>query len=191
MYIYIYICICKYGYYIFYFGLPWWFSSKESACTAGDGLIPGSGRSPGGGNDNPLWYSCLGNPMDRGAWWAIAHEVTKSWTDPSDWAHTRAYVLLNLLTFYTNPLSSVGPYLVMVALDLMTPWKCLEVILDFSLQSHPPYLLTASTDHIFLFIFSLRIFSLFIYLFGCVRSSRGHAGSLLWCRARLLWHWHL
>ena len=35
------------------------------------GLIPGSGRSPGGGHDNPLQYSCLENPMDRGAWWAI------------------------------------------------------------------------------------------------------------------------
>ena len=44
------------------------------------GLIPGSGRSPGGGNDNPLQYSCLGNPMDRGAWWATVHRVTKSGT---------------------------------------------------------------------------------------------------------------
>ena len=43
--------------------------SKESACNAGDpGSIPGSGRSPGEGNDNPLQYSCLKNPMDRGAW---------------------------------------------------------------------------------------------------------------------------
>ena len=42
---------------------------KESACNAGDlGLISGSGRSPGEGNDYPLQYSCLGNPMDRGAW---------------------------------------------------------------------------------------------------------------------------
>ena len=45
---------------------------KESACNAGDagdmGLIPGLGRSPGGGHGNPLQYSCLGNPMDRGAW---------------------------------------------------------------------------------------------------------------------------
>ena len=41
------------------------------------GLIPGSGRSPGGGNDNPLQYSCLGNPMDGGAWLAIVHRVTK------------------------------------------------------------------------------------------------------------------
>ena len=45
---------------------------KESACSAGDlGLIPGSGRSPGDGNGNPLQYSCLGNPRDRGAWQVI------------------------------------------------------------------------------------------------------------------------
>ena len=43
-------------------------------------LIPVSGRSPGGGNGNPLQYSCLGNPMDRGAWWATVQGVTKSWT---------------------------------------------------------------------------------------------------------------
>ena len=41
------------------------------------GSIPGSGRSPGEGNDNPLQYSCLGNPMDRGAWWATVRGVTK------------------------------------------------------------------------------------------------------------------
>ena len=47
---------------------------KESACSAGDlGLIPRLGRSPGEGNDNPLQYSCLGNPMDRGAWPATVH----------------------------------------------------------------------------------------------------------------------
>ena len=51
--------------------LPWWLSSKESACNAGDpGSIPGLGRSPGEGNGDPLQYSCLENPMDRGAWWA-------------------------------------------------------------------------------------------------------------------------
>ena len=49
---------------------------KESAFNAGDpGLIPGSGRSPGEGNDNPFQYSCLGNPMDSGAWQAIVHGV--------------------------------------------------------------------------------------------------------------------
>ena len=53
-------------------GLPWWLSSKESACNAGDagdvGSIPGLGRSPGGGYSNPLEYFCLENPMDGGAW---------------------------------------------------------------------------------------------------------------------------
>ena len=44
------------------------------------GLIPGSKRSPGEGNGNPLQYSCLGNPMDKGAWWATVHEVTKNRT---------------------------------------------------------------------------------------------------------------
>ena len=47
---------------------------KASACNAGDlGSIPGSGRSPGGGNGNPLQFSCLENPMDGGAWWALVH----------------------------------------------------------------------------------------------------------------------
>ena len=49
-------------------------ASKESACNAGDlGSIPGSGRCPGEGNGNPVQYSCLENPMDRGAWQAIVH----------------------------------------------------------------------------------------------------------------------
>ena len=51
---------------------------KNLIVNAGDvGLIPGMGRSPGEGNGNPLQYSSLGNPMDRGAWQAIAHGVTK------------------------------------------------------------------------------------------------------------------
>jgi len=52
---------------------------KESACSAGDpGSIPGSGRSPGEGNGNPLQYPYLENLMDRGAWWAAVHGVAKS-----------------------------------------------------------------------------------------------------------------
>ena len=59
-------------------GLPRWHSGKESACNSGDaGLIPGSGRSPGGRHGNPLQYSCLENPMDRGAWWATVHAVQR------------------------------------------------------------------------------------------------------------------
>ena len=52
--------------------------SKESACSAGDpGLIPGSERSPGEGYGYPLQYTCLENPLDRGAWWATVHEVAE------------------------------------------------------------------------------------------------------------------
>ena len=69
--------------------LPWWLSGEESACNAGDaGSIPGSGRSPGGGNCNLLQYSCLENPMDRGAWPATVHGVTKSQTRLSTRAGT-------------------------------------------------------------------------------------------------------
>ena len=61
---------------------------KNLPVNAGDtrdmGSIPGSGRSPGEGNGNLLWYSCLENPMDRGAWWAIVHGVAKSWTRQSE-----------------------------------------------------------------------------------------------------------
>ena len=62
-------------------GFPGSSVSKESACNAGEirdsGSIPGLGRSPRGGNVNPLQYSCLGNPMDRGAWWAAVHRVSR------------------------------------------------------------------------------------------------------------------
>ena len=55
---------------------------KNPPANAGDirdaGLIPECGRSPGGGHGNPLWYSCLEIPMDRGAWWATADRVTES-----------------------------------------------------------------------------------------------------------------
>ena len=67
-------------------GLPKWLSGRESTCQAGDeGSIPGLGRSPGERNGNPLQYSCLGNPMDRGALWAtVVHGVAKSRTQLSD-----------------------------------------------------------------------------------------------------------
>ena len=72
-------------------GFPAGASGKEAACQCSkhkrSGFdpwvrkqIPGSGRSPGGGHGNLLHYPCLENPMDRGAWWATVHTVTKSWT---------------------------------------------------------------------------------------------------------------
>ena len=70
-------------------GLPCSSFGKESACNAGDlGLIPELGRSPGGGNGNLLQYFCLENLMDRGAWQAVIHGTTKSWTRPSNYTTT-------------------------------------------------------------------------------------------------------
>ena len=64
---------------------------KNSPVNIGDvGLIPGSGRSPEEGNGSLLQYSCLGNPMDRGAWWATVHRVAKSQIRLRDWAQTHA-----------------------------------------------------------------------------------------------------
>ena len=58
---------------------------KNLPAKTGDmGSIPGLGRAPGEGNGNPLQYSCLENPMDRGAWWAAVHRVAKSQTQLSD-----------------------------------------------------------------------------------------------------------
>ena len=78
-----YICIQLYSFYniiYHYKELPWWSDSKEFACNAEDpgsapesGRFSGSGRFPGEGNGNPTQYSCLENPMDRGAWQVTAH----------------------------------------------------------------------------------------------------------------------
>ena len=76
-------------------GVSWWLSGKESTYNSGitgkSGSIPGSGRSPGGGHGNPLQDSCLENPMDRGAWQATVHRVTKSraWLK---WLSTHAHI---------------------------------------------------------------------------------------------------
>ena len=65
---------------------------KDPPANTGDaGSIPGSGRSLEEGNGNPLQYSCLGNPKDRGAWWATVCEVAKNWTPLSVHAHARAH----------------------------------------------------------------------------------------------------
>ena len=72
---------------VYLWGFPGGSVGKESTCNAWDscntqnlGSISGSGSSPGEGNGNPLQYSCLENPMDRGAWQATVHRVAKSWT---------------------------------------------------------------------------------------------------------------
>ena len=93
-------------------GFPGGSVVKESTWNAGDaedsGSIPGSGRSPGGGNGNPLWYFCLKSPMDRGAWRATGHGVAKNRTWPSDWAHlscfpTSGWILITQVLGWGTP----------------------------------------------------------------------------------------
>ena len=76
---------------LFFIALSWWLSSKEPTCQCrrhrSHSLTPGLGRFPGG-NGNPLQCFCLGNPMDRGAWWAIVYRVSKNQTWLSMHAHT-------------------------------------------------------------------------------------------------------
>ena len=78
-------------------GVSWWLFSqaygKESACNAGDlSAIPGSGRSLGEGNGNPLQYFSLENPMDSGAWWAIVHGVELDMTEQLHFCFPKKYV---------------------------------------------------------------------------------------------------
>ena len=76
-----------------FLGFPGGWDGKESACSAGGlGSIPGSGRSPGEGNSNPLQYSCLENPMDGGAWSATVHGVAKH-----NWATSLSFFLYHFL----------------------------------------------------------------------------------------------
>ena len=91
------MCVCAYVYIYTYTSFPGGSISKDSACNAGDcntgdlGLILGSRSSSGKGNGNPFQYFCLGNPMNRGAWWAIVHRVTQSQTWLSDKTTTTIY----------------------------------------------------------------------------------------------------
>ena len=80
------------------YGFPGGSVGKASACNVGDlGSIPGSGRSPGEGNGNPLQYSCRENSMDRGVWWATVHGIAKSRTRLSNF--TLTFNVLNQSAF--------------------------------------------------------------------------------------------
>ena len=70
------------------------------------GSIPGLGRSPGVGNDNPLQSSCLKNPMDRGVWWATVHRLAKNQTQLRDWAHTCTCNYLGLVSEFLQFIGS-------------------------------------------------------------------------------------
>ena len=91
---------------------------KNPPANAGDlrdaGSVSGLGRSPGEGNGNPLQYSCLGNLMDRGGWWAMVHEAPKGQTRPSDSRRARAWYLkrknskLNTYTLLPEQITSLN-----------------------------------------------------------------------------------
>ena len=109
---------------LFSFQMPSFFSLKSSIslstwaprphfplpANVGDirdvGSIPGWERSPGGGQDNPFQYSCLENPMDRGAWWATVHRVAKSWTWLRQLSMHKEPSRLNWMSLLYN---SIGP----------------------------------------------------------------------------------
>ena len=91
-----------------------WLSSKDSACQEETAvLIPGLGRSPEGGNGNPLQYCCLGNPMDSGAWQATVHGVPKE-SDMTDPLSTTIYVQVFFFRFLSiigySRILSIFPY---------------------------------------------------------------------------------
>ena len=95
--------VCVYG------SFPDGSTGKESTCSAGDvGLIPGLGRSPRGVNSNPLHYSCLRNPIDRGAWWAMVCGVAKSRTQLTDWALCLWWNGCLIVTMQLNPILEKG-----------------------------------------------------------------------------------
>ena len=111
---------------------------KGSACNARVlGLIPGLGRFPGGGNGYPLQYSCLESPMDRGAWHAAVHGVTKSWTWLSDFHYVCFSGSIDVpfirLRKFTS-ISSLPRVLIWILLNAFS--VSAEMILSFF---HPPF----------------------------------------------------
>ena len=107
------ICLSVHGiiypFTFLFVGFPGGSEVKASASNAGDlGSIPGSGRSPGEGNGNPLQHSCLENPMDGGAWWATDHGVAKSRTRPSDFTFTFLFVSIPIYFDCIHDITKTG-----------------------------------------------------------------------------------
>ena len=98
---------------------------KEPACNAGDlNLIPGSGRSPGEGNNYPLHYSCLGNFRGRGDWQAIVQGAAKDQTWLNDWSHTYIFVRRKRLSWTRGKKSAfaLGNHVCQFAFTISWTW---------------------------------------------------------------------
>ena len=102
--------------------LPWWLSGKQPPDNAGHMCsTPGSGRSPGEGNDNPLQYSCPENPMDRGAQWATVHGVKES-----DMTVTKTTMMTYIDYIFKNSILDVLGYITLlkfIFLALLSPFN--------------------------------------------------------------------
>ena len=118
---------------------------KNSPANVGDvGLIPGWGRSPGEGNGNPLQYSCLENPMNRGAWWATVHRVAKNqtWLSARAYTHTHTHTHTHTLTHGPGAVCVFSHSLVFQMEWILWP-SCFSLIsytdLHLCLTENPPY----------------------------------------------------
>ena len=112
---------------IFTLGFPGGSEVKASACNEEDpGFILGLGKSPGEGNGNPLQYSCLGNPMDEGAWWPTVHRIAKSWIRLSDFITLLRFLLHLQNTMYLqnrNRLTDLEKELMVTRRDRLGVWN--------------------------------------------------------------------
>ena len=107
-------------------GFPCSSVGKESACSAGDpGLIPGSGKYPVKGNGNPLQYSCLDNPMDKGAWQATVHGVARVThnlaTKPTTKHRARQNIVAVLTDEKVEPCSNIPQEFISKSIALLSP----------------------------------------------------------------------
>ena len=126
------------------FGHSRWHSGKEFPCqpaSPGDmGLIPGSERSPGGGNGNPLQYSCLGNPTDRGAWWVAVHRAAKNQMQLTTHIYSGTRLCIKsftcVISFNSNNLSKVQQKSLLLLLSLNR--YLTTSILMYSIEEIPP-----------------------------------------------------
>ena len=155
-------------------GLPWWLSNKESTCQCRkQGLIPGSGRSPGEGNGKSLQYSCLGNHMDR-AWRATVHGVTKSQTWLSDWT-TSAKILNSIKDRQCSLTLHSHKHLVLCCWageisKWVHSWMSSEIIWTRTIMSHPSALLMFLYRRLFV-LSAVDSISLSLFIYHCTGSS--------------------